>query len=349
MINRQMARPVTERFLFPVIGCNELAGDQNKKRKDEIIMINFVVVRKLSCKIGLLLLATTLCLAQNAFSDEQKSVQRPGLLVLSHGSPGTQWNEPVNELLEQVRRLNAERKIFHAIEGAFLEFAQPDAAAGVEKLEAAGCERIIVVPLFIAPSSHSHFDVPAVLGLYSSPEMRKVLEEEGARIAAPRVPLTLTQTLGEGNLLDRFARDELKRLSKEPENEAIIVIAHGCPDHHGLVDRMTRRVATYCSGQLGIDYADWAYCAVGQTFWQEAAPVISQAAEEKERVLVVGLYVSSSARRVYERALKSASGTGGTSFENPFDTGQVVFSDRGIVDHPASARWLLETAEGALD
>jgi len=296
------------------------------------------------CIAAIFLMMVMPCLAQNPESNEAGKSKRPGLLILSHGAPAPQWNEPVNRLVERVRKQNEDEKTFHAIEGAFLEFTQPDAATGIEKLEAAGCDRIIVVPLFIAPSSHSLFDVPAVLGLYSSPKIRQTLEDEQARVAQPKVPLTLTQTLSEGNLLDGFARDEVRSFSKDPANEAVVLIAHGCSDHHSLVERMTRRVANYCCGQSGVDYADWAYCAVGQTFWEEASPVIVRAAEHKERVLVVGLYVSTSAKRVYERAMKRAEGMIGTEFKSPFKDMDVVFSNKGLVDHPTTADWLLRTA-----
>ena len=300
------------------------------------------------CMVAMFLAMVMPCLAQNAESNEAGKSKQPGLLILSHGTPEPQWNEPVNTLVERVRKQNEDKETFHAIEGAFLEFTQPDAAAGIEKLEAAGCDRIIVVPLFIAPSSHSLFDVPAVLGLYSSPEIRQTLEEEGARVAQPRVPLTLTHTLSEGVLLDGFARDEVRSLSKDPANEAVVLIAHGCRDHNSLVERMTRRIATFCCGQCGIDYADWAYCAVGQTFWEEAEPVIARAAEHKGRVLVVGLYVSSSAKRIYERAVKKVEGLMGTEFKSPFNEMDIVFSSKGLVDYPATADWLLKTARETL-
>jgi len=301
-----------------------------------------------ACMVAMLFAMVIPCLAQNVESNEAGKSKQFGLLILSHGAPAPQWNEPVNRLVERVRKQNEDEKTFHAIEGAFLEFTQPDAATGIEKLEAAGCDRIIVVPLFIAPSSHSLFDVPAVLGLYSSPEIRQTLEDEQARVAQPKVPLTLTQTLSEGNLLDSFARDEVRSLSKDPANEAVVLIAHGCSDHHSLVERMARRVATYCCGQSGIDYADWAYCAVGQTFWEEAAPAIFQAAEHKGRVLVVGLYISTSAKRVYERAMKRAEGLTDTEFKSPFKDMDVVFSNKGLVDHPATADWLLRIARETL-
>ena len=275
--------------------------------------------------------------------------KRPGLIILSHGAPMSRWNGPVESFVDRVRELNAKEKAFHAVEGAFLEFTRPDASSGIETLEEAGCDRIIVVPLFIAPSSHSHFDVPAVLGLYTSPDIRKTLEEEGARIAEPHVPVTITQTLDEGDILDRFCRDEVRRLSKNPADEAIVILAHGCPDHYRLVDMMTRRVATFCCGQCGIDYADWIYCAMGQTYLEEALPALTRSGEKKKRIIVVGLYVSSSAKSIHENAMRQASDETRMEFEKLFEKTEVVFSEAGLVEYEATAMGVLQTAIDALN
>jgi protoheme ferro-lyase len=278
--------------------------------------------------------------------DESK---KPGLLILSHGAPMPQWNGPVEAFVDRVQELNATEKIFHAIEGAFLEFTRPDASAGIKTLEEVGCDRIIVVPLFIAPSSHSHFDVPAVLGLYTSPTIRQTLEEEGARIAEPHVPVTITQTLDEGDILDRFCRDEVRKLSKDSANEAIVLLAHGCPDHYRLVDRMVRRVATFCCGQCGIDYADWVYCGMGQAYLEEVLPALTRCSDKKKRILVVGLYVSSSAKSIHESAMKQASAQTRMEFEELLEKTEIVFSESGLVEYEAAAIGVLQTAIDAFN
>ena len=66
------------------------------------------------------------------------------------------------------------------------------------------------------------------------------------------------------------------------------------------------------------------------------------------RVLVVGLYVSSSAKRIYERAVKKVEGLMGTEFKSPFNEMDIVFSSKGLVDYPATADWLLKTARETL-
>jgi hypothetical protein len=288
----------------------------------------------------------------SAFSEEPKASYEeghPGLLIISHGSPSAQWNNPVSDLVEHVRKLNADEGKFHAVEAAFLEFAQPDAASGIEKLQSAGCDRIIVVPFFIAPSGHSLFDVPAVLGLYSSPSIRRTLKDEGAMVARPIVPVTLTQTLSEGDLLDSFVMTEIEKLSKNPKDEAIVLIAHGSADQRDLHDRTMRRLVTGACGRSGISYGDWAYCEMGQSYLQEAVPAIVRAGERKKRALVIGLYVSSSSKRIHDSVLESAKEPMAAFITKPLGKMEIVLSEAGVVNHPATASWLLATAAEALE
>jgi len=266
-----------------------------------------------------------------------------GLLVIAHGAPSPAWNKPVLDFGEHVAKKAAGQDSFSAVRTAMLEFAEPDVPGMVAELEAEGCERIVAVPLFIAPSGHSHFDVPAVLGIYSSPSTRETLAAEGATAARPKAPIVLTETLAEGTVLQEFACDQVRKLSTTPEDEALVVVAHGDADHHGLNEQYMRRVVAYCCGKTGIDYADWAYVAVGQTYAEDAVPVLLKAAKKKKRVLVVGLYISSSAATIHERAMRNAP----KHVTEQFADKTLVFSKEGLVDFPGTVEWLLAAATAA--
>ena len=274
----------------------------------------------------------------------------PGLLLVAHGAPMPAWNKPVIEFGAKVaERVKADGR-FGAVRTAMLEFTEPTIPVMLAELEAEGCDRIVVVPLFVAPSGHTTYDLPTVLGLYTSPDMRALLEEEGAEIAQPSVPVIITQTLSGGDLLARYAVDQVRKLSEDPKGEALVLIAHGDEGHHAIVESAAKRVATFCCGQTGIDYADWAFVEMGQSFVHDGGGAIARALEEKERVLVVGLYVSSTAKSIAGRALsgKKAHGPMGMSTENPFDPERLALSGEGIIAHPATADWVIETAMDAL-
>lgn len=274
---------------------------------------------------------------------------KPGLLIIAHGSPMPEWNQPVIELGEKVAAQVEKNGRFSAVRTVFLEFAEPDIVWGVTELENAGCDRIIAIPLFIAPSSHTHFDVPAVLGLYTSAEIKSIIADEGGRIAKPKVPITLTHTLDESDLLQRFALDEVRLLSKNPDDEAIIVIMHGCDDHDNLVTRKALRVASFCCGKTGINYADWGFAAVGQTYFEECMPAIINASNEKEKVIVLGLYVSSSADDIHNRAMSMANDMFSKMMKEALKDKSIVFSTNNLVNYPPTLQWVINTAENALN
>jgi len=269
----------------------------------------------------------------------------PGLLLIAHGSRSAEWNKPVLDFGGQVAEEVKKTGRFKAVRTAMLEAAKPDIPTAVAELEAEGCDRIIAVPLFVAPSAHTHFDVPAVLGIYTSPRTSRVLVQEGAQAARPKVAITVTQTMSEGQVLPKYALDQVRKLSKSPKEEALVILAHGDPEHQLLADRLMRQVTTYCCGEAGIGYGDWAFIGMGQEYLSHGVPAIRTALEHKKRVLVVGLYVASSAAKIHRRVV--AMQQPGKEFD-PFRGKEVIFSDEAIIGHPDSLRWVLDAAQGGI-
>jgi hypothetical protein len=268
----------------------------------------------------------------------------PGLLIVAHGSSSAAWNEPVLQLEKKIGEKLRPGGAFREVRTAFLEFAEPDVPTRVKELEQAGCDRIVAVPLFIAPSGHSHFDVPAVLGVYDSPSIRESIAEEGGTVAVPKVPVVLTGTMAEGDCLDAFALEEVRALSKAPKDEGIVFLLHGDGGHSGLIEDMMRRIGTRCCGEAGIGYADWASIAVGQEYAERGIPAIQSALERKKRVLVIGLYVSTSAKRIHEQAMQGLRDHAGRPQADPFKDRDVAFSDRALISSPAMLQWVVDSA-----
>jgi sirohydrochlorin ferrochelatase len=270
----------------------------------------------------------------------------PGLLLVAHGSPSPEWNRPVLDLGTRVADEVGKRGGFKAVRTALLEAAQPDVPTAVAELESAGCDRIIAVPLFVAPTGHTHFDVPAVLGIYSSPRTSATLAEEGAVAARPKVPITLTQTLAEDEILLKYALHEVQKLSKTPQDEALIVLAHGDPEHDLLAHRLMRRVTTYCCGEAGIGYGDWAFIGVGQEYLSQGVAAIDTALKHRERALVVGLYLSTTAAKIHSRSVAAKPNRPANA--DLFAGKDVALSEGAIIQHPEFFGCVLDTAYAAI-
>ncbi len=273
---------------------------------------------------------------------------KPGLLLIAHGSPSATWNGPVMQRGAEVAHAAMETGCFAAVRTALMEFGKPDIPTAVAELEAAGCSRIIAVPLFVMPTGHTHFDVPAMLGLYSPGKSDEHAEEHGMPVRSA-VPITLTGTMSEDErLLPQYALDEVEKLSKSSSEEAIVLLAHGDPDHKLLCERVMRKIASYCCARTGIEYADWAYVGVGQEFIKEGLPAIRRAAEKKQRVLVVGLYLGSHAQRIRDRVLKNDSRSHEQANTHASDQ-EIVYSNNGIVSSPLVVEWIVESACSAAE
>lgn len=273
---------------------------------------------------------------------------QPGLLVVAHGSHSREWNRLVLQTGKEVESLNRVSGEFRAVRTAFLEVAKPDVASALEELEKLGCDRIVVVPLFIAPSAHTYFDIPAVLGVYFSPTMEASLAGEGARIARPSVPVVLTNTLAEGDMLCSSTLDRVRALSKRPRDEALILLVHGADHHSELVCSLMRRISSFCCGRTGIDYADWVCVGIGQDYGEKAIPAIQRALRRKNRVLVVGVYVGLSADQIHKRYVESLGRGREAKHGDPLAGKDVVFSRKALLPDPRIAGEILRTARRAL-
>ncbi len=290
-------------------------------------------MRYSSLLIILLFFCTTNVLAAEPMNKET------GLLVVVHGSPSPQWNEPIQQLKQEVMRsLAADTNPFLAAEVVNLEFKKPMTADGVKALAQKGCKRIVCMPLFIAHSSHVVYDIPAALGLFSSRRIQEILKEEEMEIAPSGIPIVMGPTLAECDLLLDSALQRVKELSTDPANEAIVILAHGDEGIAGTWNDIARRAACHACANTGITYADWAFVHVGQTYADNGLKAIANAAEHKKRILVIGLYLSMGAQRMHERYVA----THGNPFEN--ENYEVVFSPRGFLPDPQVAAWLVRTA-----
>lgn len=270
----------------------------------------------------------------------------PGLLLIAHGSPSPEWNKPVLDFGRRVAEEVKKNGRFKAVRTAMLESASPNVPTAVAELEAAGCDHIVAVPLFIAPTGHTHFDVPAVLGIYSSPRTTAALAHEGAAAARPKVPIVLTQTMSEGDVLRKYVVDQVRKLSRSPQEEAVVLLAHGDPEHALLAERLMRRLATSCCGATGTTYGDWAFIGVGQEYLSHGVPAIQTALEHKKRVIVVGVYLSSSASKIHQRCVAALRQRGAKT--ELFENDSVLLSNEGIIGHPEALGWVLNAADAAL-
>lgn len=156
-----------------------------------------------------------------------------GVLVMAHGG-SKQWNK---EVLAAIEPLKAE----HNIEVAFGMADAISLQQGVERLEARGARRIGVVRLFISGESFLE-RTEQILGLTPGAPQRAAAqaEHEGHaegghsmefwRIATQSSFAVSRQGLVEAPEMSNVLVERARTLSKEPQREDVLILAHGPGD-----------------------------------------------------------------------------------------------------------------------
>lgn len=271
--------------------------------------------------------------------------EKIGLLLATHGAGSPRWTQVTESLRDQVRALDAKEKRFAAIEVCDMEFNfKNDITEGFKRLEAAGCDAVVVEPVFIYPTSHVQFDLPTALGVYGEKSAREGAREEGMRVLKTKLPISLAATLSSGNLLRDYVVSEAKRFSKTPADERLLVVAHGDEDYRGLVEKLTKS-ALDAAAELGFDSVGCAFCEMGQTFATEVKPVIEKNTQEGKKTVVVAIYLSSSAKSFIEGLEKRAKAMNMGEGASPSLEGlDYVLSDKALGDFDGTAQHVYEAA-----
>ena len=169
----------------------------------------------------------------------QQQAGKIGVLLLAHGGQ-TQWNARVADVATRVDQR-------HPTEIAFGMATRASIQAAIDKLAARGVTEIVAVPLFV--SSHSSVitsteyllglrrEAPKDLAIFA--KMKHASPGEGdhsahhapdADPASPvttTLPIRMTPALNRHPLVGAIVADRAKSISTKPEQEAVIIVAHG--------------------------------------------------------------------------------------------------------------------------
>ena len=98
------------------------------------------------------------------------------LILFAHGARDPQWAEPMRRVRAAVVGQSPQLRV----ELAFLEFMTPSLEECAESLVVDGCERIVIVPMFIAQGGHLKNDVPRIVDTLRARHANVVFDLHGA-------------------------------------------------------------------------------------------------------------------------------------------------------------------------
>ena len=95
------------------------------------------------------------------------SDKKTGILLLSHGSR----LDDGEEVIKAYKEMYAEEFPDMPVEYGFMELCGPSITESINKLvDENGLERLVIVPVFIAPGMHTTHDIPHILGFLDEHE-----------------------------------------------------------------------------------------------------------------------------------------------------------------------------------
>ncbi len=267
-----------------------------------------------------------------------------GLLIIAHGSPSPAWNQPVLDLEREVSELMQTEHpgFFSSIKVALMEFEEPSISTVVSEMEDDGIDRVYALPLFIAPSGHSLYDVPAILGLYAEKGIMEELEEEGIELVDSDLKISLGPTV-DAEVVKSIMLDRVMEMSEDPDSEAIVILAHGDRYFKPIWTSLVSEVGTGLCAKSGINYFDYGFIGMGQAFMSEGAHAIFRALDKYDRVLVLGLYICSGADKLVRRATARMAGdpSGDSDIFAGYD---IRFADSGLLPDKRISEWIVKKA-----
>lgn len=278
-----------------------------------------------------------LLISINSFSNE-----KAGLLIITHGSPSSQWNQLIFDLENQVKESLLIKKItdFDEVRIAFMEFTEPSIATVVKNMEDKGINKIFALPLFIGPSEHLLYEIPTILGIYYDEKIVSELKEKKIKCVETNVKITLGSSLNFKNVIKNILLDKVRQISDNPKEEALVILAHGDENFINIWEKLINETGGFISKQIGIDYFDKAFVGIGQSFAINGVKPILRAAGEKRRVIVMGMYLAMGVENMAKTSGYFMN-ENATKINNMVEEKNIYFAKEGLLPNQRITQWIV--------
>ncbi|MCL6447071.1 MAG: S-layer homology domain-containing protein [Armatimonadetes bacterium] len=184
-----------------------------------------VAKRRLTGLLFLVLLLSLLSLAPHGVAWAGEEV-KPGVLIVVHGTNDPTWTTPVWEAAYELRD-----NFPYPVALGFLEEVEPGIPAAVEQLNAAGVNKIVAVPLFIASYSNHIEEIKYILGLRE--DLPGGEHGEPLERARPQGEVVLTPAVDDHPLLAEVLAEQIGLLVEDAGSEIGVLAAHGSDSAEG--------------------------------------------------------------------------------------------------------------------
>lgn len=178
-------------------------------------------------------------------------MKKPGILIISHGSPEPEWMRWIDEAVEQTT-FPADMPVYSSyldnVPGRLIQ-------DGIDELERQGVTDLLVIPLFVSSGSTHIDEISYALGVKPAPDKETDLEP-----FRTQAKVHFGYPVDDDEDIAHMVWDKVKHLSTDPAREVVLVVGHGSI-HGGFLHRWVKGIASLSRrvGQVsGTAYADYA-------------------------------------------------------------------------------------------
>lgn len=247
---------------------------------------------------SLVLLAVVVMFSCNQAAKEEnnstKSERKIGVLLVNHGSVAKSWRQMLLDVEDKVKEEILKNPKISKITTAFMEYTEPSIATRMKEFDAEGFDEVIVVPIFLTVSSHYSHDIPVILGVSSDPKSKEYLAgREEMEIYKAKAKVVITPPLDYSTILKKNVERRVKALSKDAENEGVLLVAYGDAQYNQQWEEMVDEIGKYLKIKTGHESIAYAWC--GHLVGYSTEPTvkgIEQLMKLEDNVIVIPILVA---------------------------------------------------------
>lgn len=223
----------------------------------------------------------------------EKEGSKIGVLIVNHGSVAESWRNMLLEIEDHVKGDLLANKKIATVKTAFMEYTEPSIATRMKEFDDEGYDEVIVVPVFLTVSSHYSHDIPVIVGLSLDSKIKAQLAKEKIEVYRAKAKVTITPPLDYTSILKKNVARRVKALSKNPENEGVLLVAYGDEQYNQQWEEMVEAIGKYL--KVKTKHQDIAYSWCGHLVHYSTEPTkdgIIKLLEYNDNVLVIPVLIA---------------------------------------------------------
>lgn len=235
----------------------------------------------------------TSCGQKSTKQTNNNQEKKIGILLVNHGSHSKKWRDLLLDVEKKTKDSILKHKNISEVKTAFMEYTEPSIATQMKAFDEEGYDEVVVVPIFLTVSSHYSHDIPVILGLQTDDKIKESLKKEKIEVYKAKARVSIAPPLDYSTILKKNIERRVKNLSKDPENEGILLVAYGDAKYNQQWEEMVEEIGSYLQIKTGHTSIAYSWCGhlVGYST-QPTKDGIKKLHELEDTVIVIPVLVA---------------------------------------------------------